>query len=546
MSSSFTCPNGHPVETLDTVCPHCGTLTETEPLPAPAAPLLPTVPGYEILEVLGKGGMGVVYKARQVSLKRTVALKMIRDVGLAGPEERARFRTEAEAVARLVHPNVVQVYEVGEHNGHPFFSLEFVDGGSLAERLRGGLQASEAAARLVEVLARAVQAAHQRGIVHRDLKPANVLLLADGTPKITDFGLAKRLDGATAQTLTGQVLGTPSYMAPEQAEGRSRHIGPTTDVHALAAILYEMLTGRPPFLGATTLDTLAQVRSQEPVPPSRLQPKVPRDLETICLKCLQKEPHRRYASAQELADDLGRFLRHEPIRARPAGAAERLARWCRRHPAVAVLTALLILVFVSGFAGVAWKWREAEQHKQQAQQAEQEAAARAEAEADARRKAEQAQKDTARALKYLTTSSVAAIFGDLSSGRTPLVGRIAKRPEVIRPLQKACAVGEQILENNPSAPLLLSLFEQYAQLSVFEAATGRNAEALRCGRRSLELLDRVDWADRQALGDQKDLGALCFVVGALLMNLKQPAEAVPAFQQAIRHQRPGTASCGWC
>jgi tRNA A-37 threonylcarbamoyl transferase component Bud32 len=279
------------------------------------------LPGYEILGELGRGGMGVVYKARQVGANRLVALKMILADEHASAAERARFRTEVEAVARLAHPNVVQVYEVGEHEGKPFFSLEYCPGGSLEGKLAGTPQPPAEAARLVEVLARAVQAAHERQVVHRDLKPANVLLLEDGTPKITDFGLARKLDEAGQTAASYAVLGTASYMAPEQARGKVREVGPAADVYALGAILYECLTGRPPFKAASLADTLLQVIGDEPVPVRRLQPKVPADLETVCLKCLHKEAGRRYASAAELADDLGRFVAGEPIRARPVGGA---------------------------------------------------------------------------------------------------------------------------------------------------------------------------------------------------------------------------------
>jgi tetratricopeptide (TPR) repeat protein len=317
--------------------------------PGPAGSGWPTLPGYEVLGELGRGGMGVVYRARQVALDRVVALKMIRAGGQAGEEERARFRTEAEAVARLQHPHIVQIHEVGEQGGLAYFFLEFCPGGSLDKKLAGTLLPPAAAAALVEKLARAMQAAHEKGVLHRDLKPANVLLAEDGTPKITDFGLAKKL-GEVGQTQSGAVIGTPSYMAPEQAGGKPGAVGPTADVYALGAILYECLTGRPPFRAETPLETLLQVRTAEPVPPGRLVPKVPRDLETICLKCLHKEPHKRYASAQALAEDLHHFLAGEPIRARPVGAAGRLWRWCRRQPAAAGLAAALILGTVGGLA----------------------------------------------------------------------------------------------------------------------------------------------------------------------------------------------------
>jgi tRNA A-37 threonylcarbamoyl transferase component Bud32 len=303
------------------------------------------IPGYEVLATLGRGGMGVVYKARQTKLGRAVALKMILSGAHAGAAELARFRTEAEAIARLQHPNIVQIHEVGEHGGLPFFSLEFCPGGSLERKLGGTPLLPREAAALVEALARAMDAAHQKGVIHRDLKPANVLLAEDGTPKITDFGLAKKLDEA-GQTASGAVMGTPSYMAPEQAGGKRGAIGPACDIYALGAILYECLTGRPPFQAATALDTLLRVVSDEPVPPSRLRPKVPRDLETVCLKCLHKEPGRRYASARALADDLRRFLRDQPIRARHVTAAERAWRWGRRNRVVAGLAGAVALLLL--------------------------------------------------------------------------------------------------------------------------------------------------------------------------------------------------------
>jgi hypothetical protein len=308
----------------------------------------PKVPGYEILEEIGRGGMGVVYKAWQLSLKRPVALKMVLAGGHASPQVLVRFRAEAEAVARLAHPHIVQVFEVGAHDGLPYCALEFVDGGSLEARLKGGPLPPGEAARLVRLLAGAMHLAHSRNIVHRDLKPANVLLGGDDTPKVTDFGLARQLDADGQQTVSGTVMGTPSYMAPEQASGRAHEAGPVADVYALGAILYACLTGRPPFRGATQLETLEQVRNQEPVPPGALQPGVPRDLETICLKCLRKEPEKRYSSARELADDLTRFERGEPVQAHAVGVSERLGKWARRNPAVAGLAGGVGLLLVVG------------------------------------------------------------------------------------------------------------------------------------------------------------------------------------------------------
>jgi hypothetical protein len=297
---------------------------------------LPEIPGYEILGVLGRGGMGVVYRAWQQELNRPVALKMVHAGAQASPAILARFRIEAEAVARLQHQNIVQIHHIGQHVAAPFLVLELVEGPSLAQRAAGTPQPARWAAELVETLARAIHAAHQQGVVHRDLTPANVLLTADGIPKITDFGLAKLLiGGGDLRTQTGELLGTPSYMAPEQAASRHRAIGAATDIYALGAILYKLLTGRPPFQAESPLETLHQVVSDEPVAPSRLRPKLPGDLETICLKCLRKEPAQRYSSALALAEDLGRYLDGRPILARRSGRFERAWRWCRRNPGLA-------------------------------------------------------------------------------------------------------------------------------------------------------------------------------------------------------------------
>ncbi|QVL33730.1 protein kinase [Telmatocola sphagniphila] len=317
------------------------------------------IPGYKVEGILGQGGMGIVYKAKDLSLKRTVALKMIISGDFAGSKELARFRIEAEAVARLQHPNIVQIHEVGETKGRPYLALEFVEGGTLATKLAGKPLPLREAAKLVESLARGMQLAHSRNVIHRDLKPGNILLKSDGTPKIADFGLARQLDTDSSETQSGAVIGTPSYMAPEQAAGMANEAGPATDVYALGAILYECLTGKPPFKAESMMKTLDLVRNAQPVRPSLLQPGVPLDLETICLKCLRKEPENRYASAAELADELVRFLQGEPILARPMGRIERMERWVQRNP---VVTGLLAAVAVSLLAGISvsyWKYREA-------------------------------------------------------------------------------------------------------------------------------------------------------------------------------------------
>jgi serine/threonine protein kinase/tetratricopeptide (TPR) repeat protein len=364
-----------------------GAIQENEPLPInedeidgeflggdfEPAGAQPSVPGYRILRELGRGGMGVVYEAHQISLKRAVALKMILAGAYASRNELARFRTEAEAVARLQHPNIVQIHEIGEHQGLPYFSLELIEGESLEKKIAGRPQPPREAAQLVEILAHAVHHAHQHDVIHRDLKPANVLLqnkseipnregkfesrnpksekesshsfsdfgfrISDFTPKVTDFGLAKLLDLESGATPTQALIGTPNYMAPEQAEGRPRQIGPAADIYGLGAILYELLTGKPPFHGDTAIDTIWLVRSQPPAPPSRAGASVSSDLETITLKCLDKEPGRRYATAADLADDLRRFLDGKPILARPARPWQRAWMWAKRRPAAAALIA---------------------------------------------------------------------------------------------------------------------------------------------------------------------------------------------------------------
>jgi eukaryotic-like serine/threonine-protein kinase len=331
-SAGDSAPPTRAFEPADTVTPR---------VPSPA------VAGFEILEELGRGGMGVVYKARQTNLGRLVALKMVLAGAHAGPRALARFHKEARAVASLKHPDIVQIHDVGQADGLPYLSLEFIDGGSLAQKMDGRPQDITQVAWTIHILARAIHAAHRQGIVHRDLKPANILLTADGRPKITDFGLARRLGDDSDLTCSGTIVGTPDYMAPEQALGQAHDAGPSIDQHALGAILYELLTGRPPFRGATPSDTIEQVRTQEPVPPTWLRPKVPRDLETICLKCLQKEPLRRYPDAGALADDLERLLEGRPILARPSSAFEHFGRWCRRNRRVAVLGAAILVLLVT-------------------------------------------------------------------------------------------------------------------------------------------------------------------------------------------------------
>ena len=303
--------------------------------------------------------MGVVYRAWQIALSRTVALKVIKSGGFASTAERQRFQNEAEAVAHLDHPNIVPIYEVGESQGLHYFSMKLIIGTGLDDRLEAYRTDPRATARLVAIVAGAVDHAHRRGILHRDLKPANILVDEQGAPHVTDFGLARRVDQDHDLTHSGAIVGTPSYMSPEQATGGKGSLTTSTDVYGLGSVLYALLTGHAPHGGSSLAETLDRVRAEPPKPPSQVNSAVPRDLEVICLKCLEKEPQRRYASASDLADDLSRWLAGEPIAARPVGRLARTWMWCRRHPVPATLSALLALALVLGFAGVTWKWREA-------------------------------------------------------------------------------------------------------------------------------------------------------------------------------------------
>jgi serine/threonine protein kinase len=331
---------------------HRGDVTIAPAATPPAPPVPQRVGNYTILGTLGRRGLGVVYEARHHILQRVVALKMVVAAQHADPSTLSRFQLEAQAVAQLQHPNIVQIFDIGYQDGLPYLALEYVDGGSLARQLRDRSFSAHQAAELLQPVARAIHYAHERGIVHRDLKPSNLLLTADGIPKITDFGLAKLLTGGPDQTRSGEILGTPAYMAPEQASGEAHRVGPGADIYALGAILYELLTARPPFRGDTAFDTVEQVRTLEPVPPRRLRAEVPRDLETICLKCLDKEPARRYPSAEALAEDLGRFLAGEPITARASCAWERAVKWVKRNPAVAALYAIAAATSLASAAGL--------------------------------------------------------------------------------------------------------------------------------------------------------------------------------------------------
>jgi serine/threonine protein kinase/tetratricopeptide (TPR) repeat protein len=673
MSEIRTCANGHQWaegedpcvvrESVD-VCPACGAIGEVVTpdvhagltavdgeLPPPPCPLpgavaqvaaglllqperagragLPTVAGYEILAPLGRGGMGLVYQARQLRFGRVVALKMIRGGAHANPRDLARFRTEAAAVARLEHPNIVPIYEVGEQDGWAYFALEFVPGGSLARHLAGRPQPAGPSAQLVETLARAMDYAHVQGIVHRDLKPANILLqkseienpkserelapaasdfgfrisdfgfrISDFSPKVTDFGLAKRLDpepgisNACERTATGEILGTPSYMAPEQTWGRPGEVGPAADVYALGAILYECLTGRPPFQAATPLDTLLQVRTEEPVPPRRLVPAVPRDLETICLKCLHKEPRRRYASAGALAEDLRRFLDGAPVRARPVRAWERTVRWARRRRAVAALAAcsgaavLALVVFgvwhyvqLQGYnAELRTERNTADRLRELAQSQEAEARhqkdeaerqwQRAEANfknaldavvqmlarvsedetglAHEPRMEQVRQKLLDDALRFcqdllkqkgtdrLTRQETAAIhlhIGDLQK-------RLGRQAAAEAAYRAAIELYQTLAGEFPGRPAYrFELAGCYTNLGNLLADSPRRKEAEEAYRRALEVQEALVREDPDEAEYRSDLAGNQHNLGTLMLENGQLAEAEPALRQALDHRR---------
>jgi eukaryotic-like serine/threonine-protein kinase len=471
--------------------------TSPTALSSPKPANWPTLDGYEILSELGRGGMGVVYKALDTRLKRPVALKTILARELATPESLARFQAEAETVARLQHPNVVQVYAVGEQRGIPYFAMEFVAGGSLARKLDGTPWPPVDAARLMEVLARAVDQVHRLGIIHRDLKPANVLLAADGTPKVGDFGLAKNLSGDSGLTGTDAILGSPSYMSPEQAEGKPSLIGPAADVYGLGAIFYELLAGRPPFKASSVLATLDQVKHAEPVALSRLVPGLPRDAETIALKCLRKDASARYATPEDLAEDLRRFVSGEPIRARPVSHARRAGMWCRRKPALAALAAALALSLLGGVAGIAWKWREAD-----------------------------AQRASAVASAEETSAINAFLIDRLLAQASPYLNPRRQEVSVLHLLDRASATVGTEFAGRPSveAELRSTIGRTYHRLGALDKADTHLRQALAIRRRLRGANDRETL---KAIGD----------LGALLHDQGKLAEAEPLVVESLRGLR---------
>jgi eukaryotic-like serine/threonine-protein kinase len=483
---------------------------------SPPAPGLPRViaPGFQILGELGRGGMGAVYKAWQVRLKRIVALKVIRADTYADSGAAARFLAEAEAAARLQHPNIVPVFEVGEYDGMGYLVLEYEAGGGLDRRLAGMLQNPDDSARLIESLARAIHHAHQHGIVHRDLKPANVLLTEDGIPKISDFGLAKLLERDDGLTQVGDILGTPSYMAPEQIRGSSSGITPATDVYALGAILYEMLTGRPPFKGTTPLSTMEQVSSIEPLSPGKLQRHTPRDLEIICLKCLQKEPRRRYASAVELGDDLRRFLDRKPILARRTPAWERAWKWARRRPSAATAclsTLIAIVLLLSGAVYYNARLRAAVRIAQHAEQA-------------SRNHAKAAFEERNLALQ---------VFKELVYGVQEKLGHTPATRAVRQGLLDTAIAGlEEISQRTAGSPPDLSQAAAHQKLGDMYRIIGRYGDAGRHYTRSRELAEDLLARDADNIAIADVLYQTRMGLGLLNMATEQYALAKPEFERA--------------
>jgi len=495
--------------------------------------------GYVIMGELGRGGMGVVYKARQVGLNRIVALKMVLSGAHASAHQLGRFRTEAEAVARLRHPNIVAIHEVGERDGLPYFSLEYLDGGSLTDLIKREPQPPERAATIAAQLARGVQYAHAHGIIHRDLKPANILFDAERVPKITDFGLAKNLaEGADSHTQSGTIVGTPSYMAPEQARGEIRDVGPAADIYSLGAILYELLTGRAPFLGSTLLETLEQVRAQEPVPPRQLVPKVPRDLETISLKCLQKDPSKRYATAADLADDLERFRAGQPILARPVGGFERFARWCRRNPRIAGLTAAVIVLLVAGTVvssalavGMARERNQKEAERVRAEEARELAdVRRGEAETakvEAQKNAEEVLKQSKLALRSFGTliDEVQKQIDD-SPGTQPLKLKL---------LETALEGLDKVAKSDEDSRLLgQTMAAAYMRVGQIFQQMGQSEKAFAQYQKCHEIIKALAARDPDGPVAQANLAATYTVLGEMSLELRRDMKAsLDYYQQAL-------------
>ncbi|AGA29367.1 protein kinase domain-containing protein [Singulisphaera acidiphila] len=515
----------------------------SSPVSAPRGRQAVAVADYEILGILGRGGMGIVYKARQTRLNRIVALKMILAGDHASPEASARFLAEAEAVARLQHPNIVRVFACGDHDGLPYFAMEYVAGGSLADQLDGTPRPARASAELVATLAQAMGEAHSLGIVHRDLKPANILMTEDGIPKIADFGLAKTLQVLSSLTGTHAIIGSPSYMAPEQAGGPPGAIGPTTDVYALGAILYELLTGRPPFTAESPLETLDQIREREPVPPSRLVKKIPRDLETICLTCLRKERSRRYADTDALVDDLGRFLSDKPILARRVKWVEHAWRWCRREPVLAGLGGGLLLALVLGIGGIMTQWQRAERHLKEARLQRQRAEMNFQRQWEANKALRVANEREGAARhraqdRFDAAMKVLHVF-DLAMNnaavlRDPLME--GTRGQLLQASLALCRELQGTLEENASGSSRTRLSDAYTRVGYLSSSLGLFNEALTARKRSQALVEQIVAETPSDVASRSTLAIIYVDIGILLNVCYRPAEALGSFEQARRVQ----------
>ncbi len=507
---------------------------DAPPAPPPAAPSLAgrRFGDYEILEELARGGMGVVFKARQNHPRRIVALKMILAGQLASPQQVRRFLIEAEEAGQLDHPNIVPIYQVGEHNSIHFFSMKLIEGTSLAETMPSlARQQPRRAALLVSRIARAVHYAHQRGVLHRDLKPGNILLDGAGEPHVTDFGLAKHLGGEGANTQSGAIVGTPSYMAPEQAQGR-KDLSVSIDVYGLGAILFELVTGQPPFLRDTPMETIRAVLEEEPPAPRSLNGKLHRDLETICLKCLAKDPGRRYASAKDLADDLDSYLNHEPIQARPAGRVERLRKWIKRRPALATLVGaaavgLAALLIVGSLYTVRLQAALAEADQQRQRAESNEKAARRNAE-EAARQRDEVKASFAKRLD-LVPDMVQKIDGRLKH----MDGMQSVRVEI---LHEVLDLSQELLKERPDdLGALRQTAKIFAALGELRTANGQLPEGAASYQEALKLMSRVA-SESGKHEDRSAVAQVHFQRGELLRQRQKFTDAIKSYQQAIALQ----------
>ncbi|MFI5459465.1 MAG: protein kinase [Isosphaerales bacterium] len=502
---------------------------------------------YEIVREIARGGMGVVFQARQLSLNRLVALKMILAGQLADDADVRRFHIEAEAAANLDHPGIVPIFEVGQHEGQHYFSMAFIEGQSLSQRLAGGPLPSREAAELIGRVADAIEYAHQRGVIHRDLKPANILLDQNGNPRITDFGLAKKVKGDSGLTGSGQIMGTPSYMPPEQAGGKRGAVGPPADVYALGATLYALLTGRPPFQAASVMDTVIQVISDEPVPPQRLNASVPRDLETICLKCLEKDQARRYASAAALGEDLRRFLAGEPIAARPVSRVERAWRWSLRNRLAAAMLSMVVVLTVTGTLTITSLWLRAERSRRQAVAAGREAVA-------ASQRAERSREEAVTAGQRAEANAATA-----RRAVNDYLDRITASPQLQRPglsglrrdlLTQALAYYDSFLrESAADTDLRVEAADAQNRAAMILAELGDTSRSLEAGRRAVALNEQLVHDQPGQNTHRHRLAQALNSLGNALRTTRRSDLALDAYHraaethEALLRAEPGNVDC---